>query len=80
MSLAGGIYQSVTPRAKDVAMVEIQLPPQFVDELLMLLDGLIVQLRGFIKRGLKILYLLITELQGLVERELNVFQLLSEPV
>jgi hypothetical protein len=46
----------------------------------MLLDGLIVQLRGFIKRGLEILYLLITELQGLLERELNVFPLLSKSV
>ena len=79
VSLAGSIYQPLTPRAEDVATVEIELPPQLVDKLLMLLDGLIVQLRGFIKRGLEILYLLITELHGIVERELKVFQLLSKP-
>ena len=80
MSLSRGFHQSFPPWAKNIAAVEAQLSAQLFNELLMLLDGLSVELAGLIERGLKILDLLVTELRGLVEREFEVFQLLSELV
>ena len=54
------------PRAEDVATVELQLLAQLSDELIMLLDGLTVELAGFNERGLKILYLLSKPAQQVV--------------
>jgi hypothetical protein len=79
VSLSRGFHQPFPPWAKDVAAVELELAAQLLDELLMLLDGLIVELAGFIERGLKILDLLTMELRGLIERRLEVFDLPSEP-
>ena len=78
MSLPGGFHQSLTTWAEDVKTIEIQLPAQLFEELLMLLDSLVVELCGFIERSLEIFDLLITELCGLIERGLKVPNLLSE--
>ncbi|HUE16795.1 MAG TPA: hypothetical protein VMR25_21645 [Planctomycetaceae bacterium] len=66
MSLSGGFHQSFTPWAKDEAAVEIQLSAQLFNSLFVLLDGLIVELRGLIKRGLKVLNLLAEPVQQAV--------------
>ena len=66
MSLSGGFDQSFPPWAKDVAAVELQLSAQLFDELLVLLDGLIVELRGLIERGLEVLNLLSEPAQQVV--------------
>ena len=58
MSLSRGFHQPFPPWTKDVAAIELQLVAQLLDELLMLLDGLIVKLAGFIERGLEVLDLL----------------------
>ena len=56
--MSGSFYQSLTPRAEDVATVEFYLSAQLFDELLMLLDGLIMEFCGFIQCGLEILNLI----------------------
>ena len=58
MFLPGGFHQPFPPRAKNLTAVEFQLFAQLLYGLLVLLEGLIVELRGFIKRGLKVLNLL----------------------
>ena len=58
MSLARGLDQPFPPWAKDVAAVKFQLPPQLFECLFVFLDGLLVELRGLVQRGLKILDLL----------------------
>ena len=55
-----------TPRAEDVAAVEIQLAAQLFDELLMLLDGLGVKLCGLIESGLEVFELLSETAQQVV--------------
>ena len=66
MSLSGGFHQPFPPWAKDVAAVEFQLPTQLFDDLFVLLDGLIVELRGLIERGLEVLNLLSEPVQQVV--------------
>jgi hypothetical protein len=66
VSLAGGFDQPFSPRAKDVAAVELQLLTQFLDGLLVFLEGLIVDLRGLIKRGLEVFDLLSEPAQQVV--------------
>ncbi len=46
--LPGGLDQPLPPRAEDVAAVELELPPQFLDGALVLLGGLIMELRGLV--------------------------------
>ena len=58
VSLSRGFHQPFPPRAKNVAAVKIKLPTQLVDGLLVFLDGLVVELRGLVQRGLEVLNLL----------------------
>jgi hypothetical protein len=58
MPLPGGFHQPFPPWTKDIAAVEFDLPTQLIDGLLVFLDGLIVELRGFFERGLEVLDLL----------------------
>jgi hypothetical protein len=58
VSLSRGFDQSFPSWAKDEAAVELQLAAQLFDELLMLLNGLIMEFCGFIQCGLEILNLL----------------------
>ena len=58
MPLPGGIRQPFPPRAENIAAVEIELVAQFVDRLLLFLDGLSVEFRGLVERGLEVLDLL----------------------
>ena len=51
MPLPGGFHQPFPPRTEDIAAVEIDLPAQLVDRLLVFLDGLIVELGGLIECG-----------------------------
>jgi hypothetical protein len=80
VSLPGGFNQSLTPWAKDVAPVELQLPSQFLDDLFVLLDGLIMEFGSFFKRGLEVLNLLTVKLRRLIERSVEILNLLSEPL
>jgi hypothetical protein len=66
VSLSGGFDQPFTPRAEDVAAVELQLTAQLSDELLMLLDGLGVELCGLIECGLEVIDLLSEPAQQVV--------------
>ena len=50
--LSGGFDQPFPPWAKDEAAVEIELLTQFLDRLLVILDDLLVDFRGFIERRL----------------------------
>ncbi len=50
-----GFDQPPAPRAKDIATIKLQLPPQLFDGLLVFLGGLIVELGGFFERGPEIL-------------------------
>jgi hypothetical protein len=49
VSLSGSFHQPFPPRAKDETAVELQLSVQLLDELFVLLNSLIVQLRGLIE-------------------------------
>jgi hypothetical protein len=66
MPLSGGFHQPFPPWTKDIAAVEIDLPTQLIDRLLVFLDGLIVELRGFFERGLEVLDLLSEPAQQVV--------------
>ena len=56
--MPGGLDQPLPPRAEDVAAVELELPPQFLDGVLVLSGGLIMELRGLFERGPEVLDLL----------------------
>ena len=58
MPLSGGFHQPLPPRTKDIAAVKLELMTQLGDRLLVLLDDLVVQLRGMIEGGLEILDML----------------------
>jgi hypothetical protein len=58
VSLPWSFDQPFPSWAKDVAAVKLELAAQLLDELLMLLDGLCVELGGLIERGLKVFDLL----------------------
>jgi hypothetical protein len=47
--LSGGFYQPLPSRTKDVAAVEFDLMTQLVDRMLLLLDGLLVELGSLIE-------------------------------
>ena len=49
MPLSGGFHQPFPPWTEDVAAIELELPTQFIDCLLVFLDGLIVELGGLIE-------------------------------
>jgi hypothetical protein len=53
-----GFDQSFPPWAKDNAAEELQLSAQLLDKLLVLLDGLRMELCGLIERGLEVFNLL----------------------
>ena len=69
MSLVGGIHQTFPPWAEDVTAVEFQLSPQLFDSLIVLLDGLVVELRSLVQCGLEVLNLLGEPVQELVTFE-----------
>jgi hypothetical protein len=66
VSLSRGFDQSFPPWAKDEAAVELQLAAQLLDELLVLLDGLRMELCGLIERGLEVFNLLSEPAQQVV--------------
>jgi hypothetical protein len=66
VSLSGGFDQPFPPWAEGVATVELQLAAQLFDELLMLLDGLGVELCGLIECGLEVIDLLSKPAQQVV--------------
>ena len=74
MSLSWGFNQPFPPWAKDEAAVELQLAAQLLDELIVLLDGLRMELCGLIERGLEVLNLLSMEFRGLIECGLEICQ------
>ena len=67
--LVGGIHQTFPPWAEDVTAVEFQLSPQLFDGLIVLLDGLVVELRSLVQCGLEVLNLLGEPVQELVTFE-----------
>jgi hypothetical protein len=64
--LSGGFHQPFPPWTEDIAAVEFDLPTQLFDSLLVFLDGLIVEFRRLIERGLEILDLVGKPLQQVV--------------
>jgi hypothetical protein len=56
--LSRSIYEPFPPWAEDVAALEIDLAAQLFDELIVLLNGLIVKLRGFLECGPEVFDLL----------------------
>lgn len=63
MSLARGFHQALSPWTENEASVELQLLTQRLHRLFVLLDGLVVELRGFAERGLEVLNLLAQPVQ-----------------
>jgi hypothetical protein len=66
MPLSGGFHQPFPTRSEHIAAVEFDFLTQLIDRLLVFLDGLIVELRGLIERGLEILDLLGEPVQEVV--------------
>ena len=66
MPLSGGFHQPFPPGTKDIAAVEFELATQLIDGLLVFLDGLVVELRRLIERGVEVLDLLSEPVQQVV--------------
>jgi hypothetical protein len=66
VALPGGFHQPFPTRTEDIAAIELELPTQLIDRLFVFLDGLIVELRGLIERGLEVLDLLGKPVQQVV--------------
>ena len=66
MPLSGGFHQPLPPGTKDIAAVKFELATQLIDGLLVFLDGLIVEHRRLIERGVEVLDLLSEPVQQVV--------------
>jgi hypothetical protein len=66
MPLSGGFHQPFPPGTEDITAVEIELSTQLIDRLLVFLDGLIVDHRRLIERGVEVLDLLSEPVQQVV--------------
>jgi hypothetical protein len=74
VSLSGCFHQPFPPWAKNVAAVKLQFLPQLFDDLFEALDGLTMELRRLVERGLEVLNLLSEPVQ-----ELMTFARISRP-
>ena len=66
MPLPGSFDQPLPPRAEDIAAVELELPPQFLDGPLVLAGRPIMELGGLLERGPEVLDLLAEPVEQVV--------------